>query len=321
MTTSLRADTRRWRRLFPFLTCVLVVLLSASTGWAVFGEDQEKPKPEFTREGEQITAKLIPRGKRVTVQIDFTASGGKLQSVETMDFAEAERPEVDRKDFRSGLFVVKVDGLRPGAEIEVSMASNYFTRSTEFWVFNPKAATVWTKVEAEHASFPERVEALRVKVKDGGPLDSDGEANGKIVLICGPMDTFWGYAIGTLLIRFFGVFLVLTALQIGMQVASRVFRVIDKRTAGGVVQAPSAVAAAPLEPEAEMAPASNDSHTAAAIAMALHLHLSHQRPAERLQLSFPEVSAWSLHGRGLIMGERFVVFDRTNRSETARSSR
>jgi Na+-transporting methylmalonyl-CoA/oxaloacetate decarboxylase gamma subunit len=318
MTTSLRADTRRWRRLFPLPMCILVVLLFASTGWAVFGEDQEKPKPEFARQGEQITAKLIPRGKRISVEIAFTVSGGKLQSVEAMEFAEAERPEVDRKDFRSGLFVVNVDGFRPGAEIEVSMASNYFTASTEFWVFNQKAAKAWTEVKAEHASLPERVEALRVKVKDGGPLDSDGEANGKILLVCGPRDTFWGYAIGTLLIRFFGVFLVLTALQIGMQVASRVFRVIDKRAARAAVEAPSAVAAEPLDPEAETTPAADDAHTAAAIALALHLHLTHHRSAERLQLSFPEVSAWSLHGRGLIMGERFVVFDRTNRSETAR---
>jgi Na+-transporting methylmalonyl-CoA/oxaloacetate decarboxylase gamma subunit len=321
MTTSLRADTRRWRRFSSLLACFLVILLFASTGWAAFGEDQEKPKPEFTRQGEQITAKLIPRGKRISVQIDFTVSGGKLESIEAMDFAEAERPEVDKKDFRSGLFVVNVDGFRPGAEIEVSMASDYFTGSTEFWAFNPKAATVWTKVEAQHASLPERVEALRVKVKDGGPLDSDGEANGKIALICGPRDTFWGYAIGTLLIRFFGVFLVLAVLQVGMQVTSRIFRVLDKRAARAVVEAPSAVAAAELEPEAAMAPAADDAHTAAAIALALHLHLSHQGPAERLQLSFPEVSAWSLHGRGLIMGERFVVFDRTNRSETARFSR
>jgi Na+-transporting methylmalonyl-CoA/oxaloacetate decarboxylase gamma subunit len=321
MTTSLRADTRRRRWSFPFLACLLVVFLFASTGWAAFGEDEEKPKPEFIRQGEQITAKLIPRGKRISVQIDFTVSGGKLESIEAMDFAEAERPEVDKKDFRSGLFAVNVDGLRPGAEIEVSMASNYFTGSTEFWVFNPKAATVWTKVEAEHASLPERVEALRVKVKDGGPLDSDGEVNGKIALICGPRDTFWGYAIGTLLIRFFGVFLVLAVLQVGMQVTSRIFRVLDKRAARAIVQAPSPVAAEPLEPEAEMASAANDAQTAAAIALALHLHLSHQRSAERLQLSFPEVSAWSLHGRGLIMGERFVVFDRTNRSETARFSR
>jgi hypothetical protein len=321
MKTSLRVDTRRWRRLFPFFACFLVVCLFASAGWAAFGEDEEKPKPEFTREGDQVTAKLIPRGKRISVQIDFTASGGKLQSVETMDFAEAERPEVDRKDFRSGLFVVKVGGFPPGAKTDVSMASNYFTRSTEFWVFNPKAETLWAKVEAEHASLAERVEELRVKVKDGGPLDSDGEANGEIVLICGPMDTFWGYAIGTLVIRFFGVFLVLGVLQVGMQVASRVFRVIEKRAGQAAVQALSPLPMAPAEAEEAAGPASIDRRTAAAIAMALHLHLSHERPAEWLQLSPPEVSSWSLHGRGLIMGERFTVFDRSNRSETARFSR
>lgn len=318
MKTSSTVDRIRCRWLCFPLVSLLLVLLGASPGLAVFGEDEEKPKPEFTREGDQVTAKLIPRGKRTGIQIEFNVSGGKLQSVETKDFAEAERPEVDRKDFRSGLFVVKVDGFAPGAEVEVAVASNYFTGSTELWVFNPKTATGWATVEAKHASLAEKVEELRATVKDGGPLDSDGEANGEILLICGPMDTFWGYAIGTLVIRFFGVFLVLGVLQVGMQVASRVFRLLEARTARAKTEAAAAVAPPPSELEG--AP-SVDAGIAAAIALALQLHLSAQEARQPLQLSTTGVSAWTLHGRDRIMGERFLVFDRSQRPDSTRLAR
>jgi hypothetical protein len=321
MKTSSRLNTERCRLLFPLLACVMVVLLGASTVWAIFGEDEEKPKPEFAREGEQVTAKLIPRGKRTSIQIDFAVAGGRLQSVEAMDFAEAERREVDKKDFRSGLFVVKTGGFSPGGQVQVSMSSSYFTRSTEFWVFNPKAATPWAAVEAEYVDLPERVEELRMSVRDGGPLDSDGAVNGEIVLICGPLDAFWGYAIGTLVIRFFGVFLVLAMLQIGMNVASRIFRTIEKRMARAKAEAAALRAAAAPPPEPQAGPQPVDAGTAAAIAAAIELHLSARRQGEVLQLERLEVPAWTLHGRERIMGERFLVFDRSHRSESTRLSR
>ena len=319
MKTNSRVSRTRWRRLVCPFASLLLLLLCASPGLAVFGEGEEKPKPEFARDGEQVTAKLIPRGKRSSIQITFAVVGGRLQSVEATDFAEAERPEVDRKDFRSGLFVVKVDGVAPGAEVDAVTASNYFTASTEFWVFNPNAEVAWAKVEAKHASLAEKVEELRATVKDGGPLDSDGQANGEIVLICGPMDTFWGYAIGTLVIRFFGVFLVLAVLQIGMQVASRVFRLLDARGTRPEAEGPAAVAAPPSAFEGVAAPA--DVGVAAAIALALQLHLSARRQGEALQLRPPEVPAWTLHGRDRIMGERFLVFDRRHRPNSTRLSR
>jgi len=312
-------DRTRCRRLCFLLASLLLVLLCASPGLAAFGEDEEKPKPEFTREGEQITAKLIPRGKRVNVQITFTVRGGPLQSVEAMDFSEAERPDVDRKDFRSGLFVVKIGRVAPGAEVDVAMASNYFTGSTEFWVFNPKGAKAWAKVEAGHTSLGEKVEELRARVRDGGPLDSDGEANGEIVLICAPMDTFWGYAIGTLVIRFFGVFLVLMVLQIGMQVASRIFRLLETRATRARAAAAAAVAAPASASEG--APQPVDAGVAAAIALALQLHLAAGRHGEVLQLERGEVPAWTLHGRERIMGERFLVFDRSHHADPTRLSR
>jgi len=319
MKTGSRVERSQWCRLLLPFGCVLLILLSASPGWAAFGEDEEKPKPEFIWEGEQVAAKLIPRGKTTSVQITFNVSGGKLRSLEMKDFAEAERPEVDRKDFRSGLFVVKIDGFAPGAEVDAAIASNYFTKSTEFWVFNPKAATVWAKVGADHASLAEKAEELRARVKDGGPLDSDGAANGEIVLICGPRDAFWGYAIGTLVIRFFGVFLVLVVIQIGMNVAGRIFRIIEARVARAKADAAAAVAVPPSELEGAPQPA--DADVAAAIALALQLHLSAQEAREPLQLGTMGVSAWTLHGRDRTMGERFLVFDRSHRSESTRLSR
>jgi hypothetical protein len=304
--------------LLPFAR-VLLILLSASPGWTAFGEDEENLRPEFSREGEQIAAKLIPRGKTTSVEITFNVSGGKLRSVEMKDFAEAERPEVDRKDFRSGLFVVKIDGFASGAEVDAAIASNYFTKSTEFWVFNPKAATAWAKVEARHASLAQKVEELCATVKDGGPLDSDGAANGEIVLICGPSDAFWGYAIGTLVIRFFGVFLVLVVIQIGMNVTGRIFRIIEARAARAKADTPAALAAPPAELEG--APQLADAGVAAAIGLALQLHLSARQEGEALQLGRPEVPAWTIHGRNRIMGERFLVFDRGHRPDSTRLSR
>lgn len=298
-----------------FLGCLacMAMLLPLSAAWGAFGfGDDEKPKPEYTQRDDIVTAKLFPRGRRTSIQIDFAASGGKLESVETVEFETAERPEADKKAFRSGLFELRVGAVAPGGEARVSMASNYFTKSTQFWAFNPKATPAWVTAEAEYKQFPERVWELGATVKDGGPLDSDGEANGEIVLIFGPQDAFWSYAIGTLFIRFFGVFMVLTLLQIGMYCSSSIFQRIENRAARARAEAEAALAVPPA-PEPEEAAPSMDANIAAAIAMALHLHLSGQRRARTLQLSSPEVSTWSQQGRARIMEDRSLVFDHINR--------
>ena len=54
-------------------------------------------------------------------------------------------------------------------------------------------------------------------------------ANGRIQLIGGPKDYFWSYALGTLVVRFFGVFLVLSMLMIGMLSAGQLFIALEKR--------------------------------------------------------------------------------------------
>jgi hypothetical protein len=133
------------------------------------------------------------------------------------------------------------------------------------------------------------------------------------------MDTFWGYAIGTLVIRFFGVFLVLMVLQIGMQVASRIFRLLEARATRARAAAAAAVAAPASASEG--APQPVDAGVAAAIALALQLHLAAGRHGEVLQLERGEVPAWTLHGRERIMGERFLVFDRSHHADSTRLSR
>ena len=102
-------------------------------------------------------------------------------------------------------------------------------------------------------------------------------ANGRIQLIGGPKDYFWSYALGTLVVRFFGVFLVLSMLMIGMLSAGQLFIAIEKRRirrAPPLYQAPRP---APSTPDsADQPPGCSvrpDTDTVAAIATALHLHL------------------------------------------------
>jgi hypothetical protein len=223
----------RAARICTLLSLIVLasVVFCSSSSWAAFGEDLEKPDPKFTTEGDAIQAKLIPRGKSSSILIDFGVTGGKLEAVEGKPFDEADRPEVDKKDFRSALFVVKARGIFPGSEVRISSASNFFTGSTEYWGFNGSASPAWTAVPVNHADLQDRVHKLEFSVKDGGPLDSDGKANGEIVFVGGPRDGFWSYAIGTLIIRFFGVFLVLSVLLIGLRIATMVFQTIDQRLA------------------------------------------------------------------------------------------
>ncbi|MGV8075640.1 MAG: OadG family protein [Syntrophobacteraceae bacterium] len=294
--------------ILSFVFFPIMMFLSAAEAKVFNIEDTEKPQPEFSRNGDIITAKLIPRGKSTSILIDFAVSGGKPISLEATDFDQADSPLVDKKDFRSALFTARIGEITPGAEVELSMACNYFTGSTRFWVYNPKSSPVWRDVEAKNEALPDRVNRLRAKVKDGGPLDSDGESNGEITLIFGPSDSFWGYAIGTLFIRFFGVLMVLAVLQIGMNLAGLLFRTIESRSARGKRGGEPLQTIPPVaERAAQHLP---DSGTAAAIAMALHLHFSHEFPGKRIVLSFSESPSWSYQGRTHLMSSRSSVFNR-----------
>ncbi len=294
------------------------------TAWAAFGEDIEKPKPVFSREGDRITAKYIPRAKSTSVQVHFTVKDGKLIEVKGMDFDKAERPEVDIKNFKSALFTVEIGDVKPGAEAKVTISSQFFTSSTQYYVFNERLPVPWMISECENIPLPDRVQDLVIKVKDGGPYDSDGEANGKIFFVGGPRDSFWGYALGTLFIRFFGIFIVLGFLMAGMYLSGNIFQSIEKRKSVPVSPAPEPVKPEPAKeefpkPETEsmqIVPDTAEEETAAAIALALHLHLCASKTVSCCGV--PEsnnscTSAWAQQGRERMMGERLVLYQRRDR--------
>ncbi len=292
------------------LALMMIALAPRAAVWAAFGEDLEKPKPEFTREGDVITAKLIPRAKSTSVSIHFQVSGGRLMDVEGLDFQEAARPEVDNKDFKSELFVIKIDNVSPGKEVKVSITSDFFSSSTQFWVFNPKAKEPWVNADAQNISLPDLVQKLSVSVKDGGPFDSDGAVDGRITLKGGPKDSFWGYALGTLFIRFFGIFLVLSILMIGMIISGRIFQMLDRKKA----RREKEIHLQPKAPTPDIQPAETvDSELATAVCVALHLHFSGRRPRASSHFFSSEISPWVRQGRERIMNARSIPTNRGNR--------
>lgn len=300
-----------WIWLVPVL--FLFAVAPRYAAGTLFGEDLEKPKPEFTREGGKITARLIPRAKSTSILIHFEVSGGHLAAVEGVDFAEAEHPGVDTKDFKSALFAVKIDGVSPGAEATISITSNFFTGSTQYWVFNQKLKTPWTNTEAKNTSYPDLVQELAIRVKDGGPRDSDGRIDGRITLVGGPKDSFWGYALGTLFIRFFGIFLVLGVLMLGMILSGKIFQMMDKKAVEAEKGRESPVSAAEEEimpPEAED-PISPE--WVSAVSLALDIHFSATRSPEAGRFFSPEVTPWARQGRERIMSARFLIYNRGNR--------
>jgi hypothetical protein len=300
-----------WKWL-PAVT-LATALTAASAAWAAFGEVIEKPVPEFSRQGETITAKLIPRAKSTSVQIQFSVAGAKLLDVEGMDFEKAERPEVDVKNFKSALFVIHLGGVTPGGEAKVSLTSGFFISSTQFYVFNETLPKPWIISDAANLSLPDRVQEVVVAVKDGGPLDSDAKADGRITLVGGPRDSFWGYALGTLFIRFFGIFIVLSVLMLGMIFSGRIFQWLDRRKAAGADKT-TAVGAPQIKEENSRPPGTRmEPAAAAAVAVALHLHLAGAEAAQVSDLSGPSPGSWTQHGRAQIMAERMLVFNRKNR--------
>jgi hypothetical protein len=295
-------------------TVILATALTATpAAWAAFGEVIEKPVPEFSRQGDRITAKLIPRAKSTSVQIQFSVAGANLLDVEGMDFEKAERPEVDVKNFKSALFVIHLGDVTPGGEAKVSITSDFFISSTQFYVFNETQPEPWIISDAVNQSLSDRLQELVVTVKDGGPLDSDGKADGRITLVGGPRDSFWGYALGTLFIRFFGIFIVLLILMLGMIFSGLVFQWLARRKAAGVDKTPTSGAPQIKEENTRPLGTRMDPAAAAAVAAALHLHLEREEASPVLDLSGSASGSWTLHGRAQIMEERLLVFNRKNR--------
>jgi hypothetical protein len=299
------------------------LLLSCASAWAAFGEDIEKPKPEFAQKDGDWIVRLIPRGKSTSVQIEFHVDGGTLTAVSGKEYPAENHPKVDPKNFRSDFFSIQAS-TPLGGEVTVSCSSNYFTSATDLWgPVSPNSIT-WGPTGAVNTALADRVNLLSVKVRDGGPLDADGTANGRIEIIVGSRDSFWGYALGTLFIRFFGIFIVLSVLMAGMMFSGSIFQWIEKRREPPL-PAPSskvrepAIPAGSTDSQSELSAGAADgqpelsAEAAAAVAMALHLHQNKDRPQPARDVQPAGVSAWTVFGRGQIMSDRLPVFERVKR--------
>ena len=277
-----------------------------------FGEDTgQDTQITFENEEQTITATLIPRAKSTRVKISFGTANGQLVNVKAFPFKSAAHSDVDHKDFKSGLFAVKLTQLPPNTDIAISVASDFFSKSTEYWVFTPSPKKKWHKGDAANIARGQRVRELTIKLQDGGPLDADGAVNGSVTVIGGPKDSFWGYALGTLFIRFFGIFLVLSILMLGMFASGKFFQYMESRkvqpSASHDDRSKAAVkidrsSAAVDEP----APAANGlaPEEVAAIAAAVNLHLNQGPATISLNLKAPPAAAWAQQGRALLMATR-----------------
>ncbi len=227
---------------------------SYATGLFSFG-DVEKPNPEFTQTGGRTIAKFIPRAKSTSVTVEFEVTeGGSLAGVKGIDFAMVDRPEVDVKNFKSAVFEIAIRDVIRGGTATAAIRSDFFSLSTAYYVFNPKRVEPWIRdAQKENRLLEQRVRELVVQVQDGGDLDADGEADGQIRLVGGPRDSFWGYALGTLFIRFFGIFFVLSLLMIGMFASGWIFTLLDRIRGGRGSAGEEKKAPAAAEPPVESA--------------------------------------------------------------------
>jgi len=291
------------------IICVAIMIVCNSAAEATLGGAPETPQPTFKRDGEKIVASLIPRAKSSTVLISFSVSGGRLTEVNGKDFKSTARPEVDHKDFKSDLFIVSVTDVSKGAEIRLDISSDFFSKSTEFWGFNADQEPSWTNTNADNQSQADRIRTLGISVKDGGALDTDGAVDGRITLIGGPKDSFWGYALGTLFIRFFGIFLVLSVLMVGMMLSGRIFQRMEAKKKQNAQPLSGKSSPPDDDSQTQMAKAADLSsvpETTAAITAALHMHLSALQRDVPLQLRISKRNPWTQQGRDRLMSVRYI---------------
>lgn len=301
----------RYDRILWCIVAAILPLFIQSQSLAAIGEDTEKPVPEFARTEKTITAKLIPRAKNNSVLIDFSSAQGNLTEVKGIEFETLQTPELDIKEFKSSFFEVMVD-LPPGTAADITMTSSFFTVSTEYWVYNAKKPVKWANSGIQAKKGTGASNQFVIRVTDGGDLDSDGTANGRIQLIGGPKDYFWSYAIGTLIVRFFGVFLVLSVLMIGMLSIGQLFIIIEKkriRSAPAPYRPPQSPPVPRTEPsKSPDASSTPDPDTIAAIATALHLHLTPKTSPDASEVKKVGQNSWVQYGRVEIQNARFQTF-------------
>ncbi|MDA8133058.1 MAG: hypothetical protein M0T82_00430 [Desulfobacteraceae bacterium] len=264
----------RLKQLYIWTMVTALILVSHSSLWAAFGEDIEKPKPVFTQEGTDWVTELVPRGKSTPIQIRFHVAGGMLSKPADTDFTDANRPNINWKNYRSGYFLLDIIPESPGGEVSLTLSSNYFTSATDIWGFTERKTRTWGTIGIKTSSVKGEPTAITSVIRDGSVLDEDGAADGKIQVIIGPRDSFWGYALGTLVIRFFGVFLVLSILMIGMIFSGKIFESMDaKKKAAVTAPAPAPVRHEPEAVEPEPVPVEEiPADVAAAIGLGIHLY-------------------------------------------------
>jgi hypothetical protein len=286
-------------------------------------DDAEKPNPVFTRNGDRIKAKLIPRAKSTSVEIEFqVTAGGMLDNVKGVDFASVDRPDVDIKNFKSAVFEIEIRDVARGGTATVALRSDFFTLSTAFYIFNPKRTNPWIRdAQSENRDLPRRVRELVVLVQDGGDFDADGLADGHIEMVGGPRDSFWGYALGTLFIRFFGIFFVLSLLMFGMLVSGWIFKAIDrfkglKQSASQDRTGPAAAIRSAVQPTGELSgtAAPIPEEVVASIAAALYLRDTVSRSGGCATSAAQPGVAWTMAGRTRLMNDRLVLFNPARRN-------
>lgn len=317
-----------------FLAAGLMVCLIGwwtGLGWAAFGDDIEKPQPKFVREGSAVIATLLPRAKSTNVQIRFDADRALPLEVIGVDFEAIRTPELDIKEFKSAFFQVDIQDIAPGGQVVLNITSDFFTSSTQYWVYRPDGSAKWSDTGIRAKKLTEKVYAFSIPIQDGGPFDADGKADGNIRFVGGPKDGFWSYALGTLVIRFFGVFLVLSVLMIGMIIVGRLFVHFEKGRAVAVSKAvpqppkkASSVQKADLGDEAAVAAIATAIHLsregkadeaeaiAAAVAVALYLEAKAGSPIRGKEPTGR--NEWTIVGRQLLQEARLQVFTRPIRT-------
>ncbi len=298
-------------RFFVYCCALILPMVFQNPSLAAIGEDMEKPAPEFTRSEKSITAKLIPRAKSTSVLIDFTTAQGQLLDVKGIDFETIQTPELDIKEYKSSFFDASVE-VSTGSEADIGISSPFFTISTEYWVYNTRKPVKWFNSGSKAAQGNDGSVQFTIRVKDGGDMDADGTANGRIQFIGGPKDYFWSYALGTLIVRFFGIFLVLSMLMIGMMVVGQFFVMLDNKRKKPTPPEGRPAAPQPSAPstsiQTEEQPSGPDPDMVAAIATALHLHLTPKTQRDSTDANKVGSNAWVQYGRVEIQNTRTQTF-------------
>jgi len=156
--------------------------------------------------------------------------------------------------------------------------------------------------ETDRTAVDKIAPELSASGEQGRATDRIGDADGA------PREDFWAYAIGTLFIRFFGIFLVLGILMLGMMLSGKVFGFMEKRAERRRNSTQEDSASEVPEPLPLAAPAVTP-EIVAVIALALHREA---RPPQTRDKGFRAsgVSEWCLSGRSRIMLDRLSVSGR-----------